>query len=322
MSEKDLSSTAYDVITLGETMWRLSPPGHERLETARTLDIQIGGAESNAAIALARQGKRTAWWSRLPDNPLGYNVANTLRMYGVDVSGVRFEGKRLGTYFVEFGSPPRPTQVIYDRADSAASQMRPEDFDWTLLRQTRWLHLTGITPALSESCLETTRRALHEARNARIPISFDLNYRAKLWSPEQAAPVYDELAGRSTVVIAALRDVKLMYGDGITARDLHQRWNGAVVVLTNGAAGSDAYNGKTDYHADAFKVETVDRVGAGDSFDAGLICALLDGKPLGEALRYGNALAALKMTLHGDIAVVSRNEVEHLLAAGSVGIQR
>lgn len=322
MTEKDASSTLYDVITLGETMWRLSPPGRERLETAHTLDIQIGGAESNLAIALARQGKRTAWWSRLPDNALGHNVANTLRMYGVDVSGVRFEGKRLGTYFVEFGSAPRPTQVIYDRTDSAASQMQPDDFDWSLLRQARWLHLTGITPALSASCLQTTRRALDEARSAGIPTSFDLNYRAKLWTPQQAAPVYDELAGRSTLVIAALRDVRMMYGAEITARALYERWNGAIVVLTNGAAGSDATNGEADFHADAFKVEIVDRVGAGDSFDAGLISALLDGKPLGEALRYGNALAALKMTLQGDIAVVSRAEVEHLLTEGSSLIQR
>ncbi len=312
----------YDVITLGETMWRLSPPGHERLETARTLDIQIGGAESNVAIALARLGKQTAWWSRLPDNGPGHNVAHTLRFHGVDVSGVRWEGKRLGTYFVEFGSPPRPTQVIYDRADSAASQMRPEDFDWGLLRQSRWLHLTGITPALSENCLETTRRAIHEARAAKIPTSFDLNYRAKLWTPEQAAPVYDELAGRSTVVIAAQRDVRLIYGPTITIQALHKRWNGAVVILTNGVEGSDAYNGKTEFHADAFKVEVVDRVGAGDSFDAGLLCALLDGKPMGEALRWGNALAALKMTLQGDIAVVSKREIEHLLAEGSSLIQR
>ena len=322
MSDKASTEIKYDIITLGETMWRLSPPGHERLETARTLDIQIGGAESNLAIALARLGKQTAWWSRLPDTGPGHNVANMLRAHGVDVTGVRWEGKRLGTYFVEFGSPPRPTQVIYDRADSAASQMRPEDFDWGLLRQSRWLHLTGITPALSESCLETTRRAIHEARAAKIPISFDLNYRGKLWTPEQAAPVYDELAGRSTIVIAALRDIHLIYGPTTTIHDLHQRWNGAVVILTNGVNGSDAYNGKTDYHADAFKVEIVDRVGAGDSFDAGLLCALLDGKPLGEALRWGNALAALKMTLQGDIAVVSRREIEHLLAEGSSQIQR
>ncbi len=319
-----MSSNAikYDVVTLGETMWRLSPPGHERLETTRALDINIGGTESNVAAALARLGKRAAWWSRLPANPLGDNVADILRMHGVDVSGVRREGRRLGTYFVEFGLPPRPTQVIYDRAGSAASEMQPDDFDWTLLQASRWLHLTGITPALSASCLATTRRAIDEARAANIPISFDLNYRAKLWTPAEAAACCDPLAARATLVIAAERDIHNLYGAAITIRDLHQRWNGATIVLTRGAAGAVAYDGSADYSADAFSIQIVDRVGAGDAFDAGLLCALLDGKRLGEALRWGTAVAALKLTMPGDIAVVSRAEVEHLLAAGSSAIQR
>ena len=312
----------YDVLTLGETMWRLSPPGRERLDTTRSLDVNVGGSESNVAIALARLGKRVAWWSRLPDNGPGRHVAATLRMHGVDVSGVCWDNGRLGTYFVEFGSPPRPTQVIYDRANSSASHMRPEDFDWSVIRHCRWLHLTGITPALSASCLETTRRAVHEARAANVPVSFDLNYRAKLWTPAQAAAVYDELAGCATVVIAAERDVRLMYGANGNAHDLHERWNGAVVVLTRSADGAIAYDGKTDVEAPGYPVQVVDRVGAGDAFDAGLLCALLDGKPLGEALRWGNAVAALKLTMQGDIAVIHRAEVEHLLAEGSSAIQR
>lgn len=312
----------YDVLTLGETMWRLSPPGRERLETTRALEVNVGGSESNVAIALARLGKRVAWWSRLPDNGPGRHIAATLRMHGVDVSGVCWDNGRLGTYFVEFGSPPRPTQVIYDRAHSSASHMRPDDFDWSVVRRCRWLHLTGITPALSESCLETVRRAMQEARAAQIPISFDLNYRARLWTPAQAAATYDELAARATVVIAAERDIELLYGAGCTAHDLHQRWNGAVVVLTRGAEGAIAYNGKTDYQANGYLIQIVDRVGAGDAFAAGLLCALLDGRPMSEALRWGNAVAALKLTMQGDIAVVQRAEVEHLLAEGSSAIQR
>src|SRR5215207_6543836 len=144
-------------------MWRLSPPGRSRLEIATILDIQVGGSESNTAIALSRLGQRVAWWSRLPDNPLGKHVANTLRVHGVDVSSVAWGGDRLGTYFVEFGSPPRPTQVVYDRAASSASDMQPDHFDWSLVGKSRWLHLTGITPALSASCLATVRRAIQEA---------------------------------------------------------------------------------------------------------------------------------------------------------------
>lgn len=318
MSSNEIS---YDVITLGETMWRLSPPGKGRLENATTLDIQVGGSESNTAIALSRLGKRVAWWSRLPDNPLGKHVANTLRMQGVDVSGVKWAGKRLGTYFVEFGSPPRPTQVVYDRADSAASQMHPQDFDWSLIRQTRWLHVTGITPALSATCLETVRRAVHEAKAANVPVSFDLNYRGKLWTYDEARPIYDELAAQAAVAIAAERDIRNCYGNTVTLAELRARWNGAVIVLTNGAAGATAFDGNL-YHADAYPVQIVDRVGAGDAFSAGLLCAMLDGKPLSEALRWGNACAALKLTLPGDIALISRAEVEHLLASGDAAIQR
>ena len=183
------TETRLDLITLGKSMWRLSPPGHERLEGTRTLDIHIGGAESNLASGLAQLGKRTAWWSRLPNSPTGRNVANTIRSYGVDVSGIKWSEGRLGTYYVEFGNTPRATQVIYDRANSAASQMQPDDFDWKRLQSADWLHLTGITPALSSSCLETVRRAIQEARKAGIKISFDLNYRAKLWTPAQAASI-------------------------------------------------------------------------------------------------------------------------------------
>jgi 2-dehydro-3-deoxygluconokinase len=318
--------TTYDLITLGETMWRLSPPGHERLEAARSLDIQVGGAESNVAIALARLGKTVAWWSRLPDSPLGRHIANTLRTYQVDVSGVRWSEGRLGTYYVEFGSAPRSTQVIYDRADSTASQMQPDDFPWSQLRQARWLHLTGITPALSVSCLQTTRRALLEARRAELVVSFDLNYRARLWSMEQARPVFDELASHASLVITAARDARHLLGydesPTILARTLHERWNGATVVLTTGDEGAFAYDGSNFYDVPAFPVHIVDRIGAGDAFDAGLICALLDGKSLAEALRQGTALAALKMTVPGDIALVSRDELDRLLQNKTTGVLR
>lgn len=323
-----ISSTAktFDCVTLGESMWRLSPSGQERIEQAHQLDIHIGGAESNLAIALARLGKRTAWLSRLPDQAIGRHIANTLRAHQVDISGVRWGEGRLGTYFVEFALPPRPIQVIYDRANSAASQMQPDDFDWTILRNTHWLHLTGITPALSQACLDTTWRAIREAQGAGISISLDLNYRAKLWTPEQAAPVLDELAGQVTHVIAAKRDVETLFqvtGERETVlHSLHERWNHATVILTEGANGSHAYDGHDAYHADVFDVPNPIRIGAGDAFDAGLLYALLDGKPIIQALLYGNAVAALKLTMPGDIALVTRAEVEALLANISTQVAR
>lgn len=315
-----------DLITLGESMWRLSPSViYQRLEAASGLDIHVGGAESNTAIALARLGKRAAWWSRLPDTPLGRHVAAFLRAQGVDVSGVRWSEGRLGTYYVEFGGAPRPTQVIYDRAHSAASQMQPDDFDWERLAGARWLHLTGITPALSTSCLETVRRAIAEARQRNVPVSFDLNYRARLWTAAQAAPVLDELAALASVVIAAERDVRLLFHlhEKVEALlpALRARWNQAAVILTHGDQGASAFDGAL-HHAPAVPVSHPMTIGAGDAFDAGLLDALLDDQPLAEALRRGNALAALKLTIPGDAALVTRAELEALLASAASGVLR
>lgn len=313
--------TDFDVITLGESMWRLSPPGFQRLETTQRLDINVAGAESNVAAALARLGKRVAWWSRLPDNPPGHHVANTLRMLGVDVSGVAWGGARLGTYYVEFGSHPRPAQITYDRENSSASQMSPDDFDWSKLRA-RWLHVTGITPALSESCRATVQRAIQEARAGGVKIAFDVNYRGKLWTWDEARLVYDELASMADVVITAERDAVSLLGEKQPtehlARALHERWNGATVVVTAGTNGATAFDGRALAHADAFDVNIVDRVGAGDAFDAGLLCGLLEEQPLESALRFGCAVAALKLTMPGDMAIVTRAEVNTLLESSAV----
>jgi 2-dehydro-3-deoxygluconokinase len=307
-------------------MWRLSPPGQERLEQTNSLNIHIGGAESNLASALARLGKHVMWWSRLPENSLGRHVANMLRSQQVDVSGVRWSAGRLGTYFVEFAPAPRATQVIYDRANSAASQMQPDDFDWTLLKQARWLHLTGITPALSQSCLATVRRAIQEAKAAGAAISFDLNYREKLWSAAQAASILDELVAQCNLIISAKRDIQTLFqisGErDFVLHTLHKRWNGATVVMTAGGEGTSAYDGQMVYHADVFSVPNPIRIGAGDAFDTGLLYALMESKPMSEALTYGNAVAALKLTIPGDIALITRQELDTFLSHQSTEVAR
>lgn len=325
-----MSDVRFDLVTLGESMWRLSAPGKERLATTRSLELNIGGAESNLAIALARLGKRVAWWSRLPRNALAENLLRVLRSHGVDTSGVcldRDANARLGTYFIEFGSAPRPTRVVYDRAHSAASGMQPDDFDWSLLQHTRRLHLSGITPALGPSCLATVRRAMEEARSARTHITLDLNYREKLWSWDVCRPVIDELAAASDLVISAVRDARSLLqtcGDaGTLARQLHKRWAGPDIVVTQGADETVACDGEQLHRAGAFhQVQIVDRIGAGDAFAAGLHCALLEELSWDHALRMGNAVAALKLTMAGDVALVSRAEVDELLTAGSGEIQR
>ncbi|NJN17317.1 MAG: sugar kinase [Oscillochloris sp.] len=177
----------FDLVSLGETMLRMSVPSGRRLDDLRALEVEIGGAESNVCVALARLDRRVGWVSRLPDHALGAAVLRVLRADGVDVTAVRrVPGERIGTYYIEYAAPPRAAQVIYDRADSAAAHMALADVDWTYLLDTRILHLTGITAALSPSCYELVLAAVQRARAAGVSISFDVNFRSKLWSAAEA----------------------------------------------------------------------------------------------------------------------------------------
>ncbi len=308
---------ALDFVTFGETMLRLSPPGVSRLEQVRSLDAAIGGSESNLAIALARLGKRSAWVSRLPANPLGALIENTIRQYGVDTGGVRWAlGERLGLYFIEFGSAPRPTQVYYDRAGSAFSRMKPDELPTALIETSRWFHCSGITFGLSGSCIETTHAALAFARERGLTISFDVNYRARLWTPEAAGRALEPICRQADVILVALRDAQALFNAGpdarSAARSLFDRW-GKTVALTCGAEGAVGCDANGLVEAPAFPVTIVDRIGAGDAFAAGVLCRISEGASLAEALQYGTAVAALKLTVAGDLALVTRAEVDELL---------
>src|SRR5438093_8181728 len=175
---------AYEVITFGEAMIRLSPPNFRRLEQARSLDVQVGGAELNTAVGLARLGRSAAWVSRLTRNPLGRLIANHAREAGVSTEHLLWTDEdRVGVYFLEFGAAPRASSVLYDRKGAAIANVRPGMIDWKkVFSGAKWFHVTGITPALSATAAETTREALQEARSAKVGTSIDLNYRAKLWS--------------------------------------------------------------------------------------------------------------------------------------------
>jgi 2-dehydro-3-deoxygluconokinase len=315
-----------DLITLGESMLRFSPPDKRRMEQTSQFNCYVAGAESNVASGLARLGKQTAWISRLPDIPLGHIIANTLRQYGVDLGGVKWvHGERQGLYFVEDGSPPRPIRVWYDRANSAASRMTPDDLDTALIRSARWLHLTGITPALSDSCQATAQAVLEIAREAGMKISFDVNYRALLWNPAAAAAVLADFCRIADVVFVAARDAETLFGirgePAAIAHDLQKVWGGMVVV-SQGNEGVYGCDGQGMFTAPAFEVTIVDRVGAGDALAAGVICRLLEAAPLEDALRFGAAMAALKLTIPGDIAVVTRGEVEELIDKGNLSLHR
>lgn len=319
----------YDVVTFGETMIRLHAPGYERLEATNHLDIRIGGSESNTAVALSRLGTQTAWWSKLPANSLGKRIENEIRRWNVDTSAVIWDTTpeaRAGLYFLDFGTSPRPTEVLYDRANSSASTLAPTDLDASLIQQTRLLHLTGITPALSETCAETFRLAIALAKESETLVSLDTNYRGKLWTSKRAyetlLPVMPEL----DLLITPLSDAEIIFGitgsGAEVAREFRQRFNIPSVVVTCGGEGAYACNAEGEWFSQPHALgQVVDRVGAGDAFDAGIIYGYLNDDLLG-GLEYGIAMAALKHTIPGDLFIASREEVERLRSGGETGIRR
>jgi 2-dehydro-3-deoxygluconokinase len=309
----------HDVTTFGEIMLRFSVPAGERLETAAQLDMRPGGAESNLAALLARLGRRTAWLGALPANALGRLAANHLRMAGVDLSGVQWRPDgRMGTYYVEFSAPPRPIQVIYDRANSCATQMTATSVKWEELLDTRLLHLTGITPALSYGCKTAVAEAVARAKEAGVPVSFDVNYRQKLWNASEAAEVLAPLVQQADLLFCGHGDAQRLFGcpsDPAGAlRALHKQSGAQVVVMSVGSAGALALWEGQVHQVDAVPVTIVDRLGAGDALAAGVLHGWLDGD-LPRGLRTGVVLAGLALAQHGDMVVTTPEEVEVLLAA-------
>lgn len=302
-------------MTLGEVLLRLSAPAPGRLETARQLDLQIGGAEANVAAALARLGLRAAWISALPANAWGDRVRRELVSHGVDCAYVRMlDGARMGLYFVEYGAPPRPIRVLYDRRDSAFARLRPDDVDWTPLRRARVVHLTGITPALGPGPRALFERALSEAS----VVSFDVNYRAKLWSPREA---HDALLGvlpRVRYLFVGADEARTIFGiDGAVERvlaELTRLAPQATVTLMQGEAGSIVADGRSTYRPSRrHAVQVVDPIGAGDAYVAGFLWTLLRDRPMQEAVDVAATVAALKCSLWGDIAVITAADVDDAL---------
>jgi len=303
-------------------MIRLAAPGHERLEAAAALELSIGGTESNVAVALARLGRRVTWLSALPANPLGRRIAGTLRGHGVDTSLVIWSGNaRAGVYFLEPGAPPRPTRVIYDRANSALALIDPDALPYDEVACSRALHLTGITPALSDNCAVACRRLAERAREAGVPLVFDVNYRSLLWTPDEAAQGLAYFLANVNLLVCGRGDAATIWGiDGSaeeTARALLERSAARLVVVTDGGRGAIALtrDGQV-YRQAAAQVEVVDPVGAGDGFLAGFLHVWLDAPDdIPAALRSGTALASLQMTMPGDLAIVSPDELAAALDA-------
>jgi 2-dehydro-3-deoxygluconokinase len=327
---------AHDVITFGEAMVRLAPPNFRRLEQARSLDVQVGGAELNTAVALARLGRTTAWVSRLTNNPLGRLIANHAREAGVATDHVVWTGDdRVGLYFLEFGAAPRASSVLYDRKGAAIAALQPGVVPWAqVFAGARWFHVTGITPGLSAAAAAVTREALAAARAAGVKTSVDLNYRVKLWSPEAAGKVMAELMQVTDVLVTTEEDTERVFGikgkDHEESAALTARRFGlkavAVTVRENPLVWKNtwtaiAYQDGKILRTRTYEVEIVDRLGAGDSFAAGLIHGLLDGD-LQKGLDFGVAASALKHSIPGDFAWITRDEVEAMLKGGGLRISR
>lgn len=311
---------ALDLVTWGETMVRLSPPVGYTFESAATLEFATGGTESNVAITLARLGWRTGWCSRLPEGPLGRRVAADIALHGVDVSRVLWApGERAGVMYLESGAVPRPARITYDRAGSAIARLPPDALDYAYLASARTLHLTGITPALGAGPREAWLRSAHAAKAAGRRVAVDVNYRSKLWTPDQARVTLEAIFPDVDVVFSALADAQLIFGlpqdPVLAAESFRQAYRLPLVVFTLGAEGALAHDGTVARHP-IFPTDIVDRIGAGDAFAAGFYFGWAE-RDIPHALRCGCAMAALKQTYRGDVAWTSREELLELVNSGA-----
>jgi 2-dehydro-3-deoxygluconokinase len=359
LSIRDRDSCQFDMVSLGECMIRLSPPGHERLEFARELEVWVGGGEYNVAYALARLGLRTGWVSKLPENPLGRLIINHGRAVGVDmrhVVTVHYDGvgkqNRCGLNFTEVGTGLRSSVTMYDRGHSAVSQMRPGEVDWEGLfeRQgVRWFHLGGIFTALSESTAKVAEEAMEAAKRAGTIVSYDLNFRSKLWSSGQAQGTTRSLVQYMDFVIGNEEDFQKVLGfqvEGVDEKLLqlpvenYKRMVGqlmgsfphlkgvgttlreVVSGLVNHWSAILFYDGEFYESRRYENLEIEDRVGGGDGFSSGLIYGFLNGKSPAECVELGAAHGALLQSTRGDTSMITLEEVLHVMAGGTARIKR
>lgn len=320
---------SYDVITLGETMLRLSPPDPLRIEQATSYEAHVGGSESNVAVGLARLGLRVAWLSRMTDNALGHSIVNAIRAQGVDTSHVTWTAEdRVGLYFYEAGSAPRGGRVIYDRANSAAAHMQPADLPDSVMSSdgARLVHLTGITLALSDSAAQTALALAQSAKQQGWQLSFDVNYRQLLWSAEGAREGCQALAAMADILFLPLRDAINLYhtpSDPMAAVErMQQMFPQATIVMTLGDEGAIVRRGETTLQQPAYPAGSVGRVGGGDAFVAGYLYGHLTGASLDEALRWGTASAAYKYSIVGDMALLDREPIRQLVNQQQQGLVR
>jgi 2-dehydro-3-deoxygluconokinase len=339
------------VVTFGEIMLRLSPPGFERLLQSPMLVATFGGGEANVAVSVAAFGLESTYITAVPKHAIGDAVIRALRAEGVRTDSIVRSGSRLGIYYAETGASQRASNVIYDRANSSISEMKPDVIDWpTVFTGVDWYHVTGITPALGPNGVENTRRSVAAARAAGARVSVDLNYRKKLWTEAQAQQVMGPLMRDVDVVIANEEDLQSVLGVHVPGTDVTsgqlniegfreaaERVTGdfgpkmVAITLRESLSASDNgwsavlwdANTSSLHRSQRYDVRLVDRIGGGDSFAAGLIYGLVTGRSKDEALRFAVAASALKQTIPGDFNRATVAEVDALAKGDASGrVQR
>jgi len=306
-----------DIIGFGEAMLRLSPKNFERIEFANEFDIKVGGTEVNFCIALKRLGYNTGWISKLTDNLLGKRIENEIKRWGVDTSQIIWTKKyRVGIYFYERGSYPRPSKIIYDRKNSAICYIENEEINWNYLQNAKLFHTTGITLALSNNCFNVALECLKFMKNLKKITSFDINYRSKLWNIEEAKKYIEKILPFIDILFCSEQDLQLLFGNKdieIICDNLLSKYDNEIIVITRRSEKSIAIDkNKKKYYGIGFKPDLVDRIGAGDAFDAGFIHGYLKNK-IELGLQYGEAMAALKFSVPGDFAIITEEEIENCL---------
>jgi 2-dehydro-3-deoxygluconokinase len=339
------------VVTFGEIMLRLSPPGFERFLQSPVFSATFGGAEANVAVSLAQWGLESVFVTRVPQHGIGEAAIRALRAEGVRTDFVLRGGERLGIYFAESGASQRPSTVIYDRAHSSLSEIEPGDVAWSrILDGPKWFHVTGITPALGSNVAACVTAAVKAARAAGATVSVDLNYRRTLWSEAEAQKTMRPLMPDVDVLMANEEDIQAVLGLGVPGVDVKtgrlnvaaygevaQRVSNefgpklvAVTLRESVSASDNAWSavlwdaGQSElFRSQRYDIRVVDRIGGGDAFAAGLIYGLVTGRGYEESLRFAVAAGALKHTVPGDFNRVSVDEVDRLVRGDASGrVQR
>lgn len=316
-------------------MMRLSTPRHERIIQANSFEITFGGGEANVAVSLAQYGHDAKFITKLPQNPLGDKVIASLRSAGVDTSAIVRGGDRLGVYYLETGASMRPSSVVYDRANSAIATANISDFDFgEIFKNADIFHICGITPAISDNGAALAEAAMKAAKENGVTVSFDINFRSKLWTKEKASDVLTRLIPYADICFGNAWDAKNLLSVDVSeaadfetaAKAMSEKYGLRYVIashrVSHSASNNDLsasmYSKKDDkvYTSRTYSItHIVDRVGGGDSLAAGILCGIADGKSCQDILEFGVAASALKHTIHSDYNMVTKAEVEAQPAA-------